>query len=535
MNSPRKPPTPPASALAARTIQPKAAPARPSHQAKQPTAPPVYRPQPAPKVLQGRMTNATPKPNQTSAGPVAPPAYRPQPLPKVLQTKQRGDASPPALKARTQAPSPRPASTPPVLQRKPNAPQRPSPPSPLAPHARPTPPRLPTQAGGTIQRTILNANAYGVAVEGTDDLSLIHRVEPDIHPTRGTVRVYLTVFAYSDKKYKDIHAEGTGIKLIAKTHDTMMNLGDPRRAFHYVNTYTSQKNPAKCPIIRCFEIPRALYDEITGNAISESQRAKLGRNKPYNVDKERGQNQFGVPPKARDDIERLGTNLISYVPAEYVEEMSKNPKNGTVLDMDVLRKQLGMPTEGRKFLAPMNEAHVPSPLKEAEHGAILTRLYDDLDVLVSLKSQRMPALNQEMKIHRNCFKSGGGGYYGDHVAPLVRVEQVAKKSIPQLIAFRDEIGRAATFSVIPQMVTEEYHQANAQLHGQDKDKRGNPLSSWARKQDFQVVKPKKVEPKAKVKKQYVPPVVNTPPVTPPTVVNNSSNDEGLGGSFMDLF
>jgi hypothetical protein len=50
---------------------------------KQPVAPPVYRPQPAPHCVQAKM----PHPAHVKTQPVAPPVYRPQPLPKVMQTK----------------------------------------------------------------------------------------------------------------------------------------------------------------------------------------------------------------------------------------------------------------------------------------------------------------------------------------------------------------------------------------------------------------------------------------------------------------
>lgn len=55
---------------------------------KQPVAPPAYRPQPTPKVLQKKMVGgARPATGQAPRQPVAPPVYRPQPLPKVLQRK----------------------------------------------------------------------------------------------------------------------------------------------------------------------------------------------------------------------------------------------------------------------------------------------------------------------------------------------------------------------------------------------------------------------------------------------------------------
>ena len=68
-------------------VQPKAATVSP----RRPATPPVYRPQPAPRVLQ-RKTVA--QPSATQARPVAPPAYRPQPVPKVLQRKTNGTPQP---------------------------------------------------------------------------------------------------------------------------------------------------------------------------------------------------------------------------------------------------------------------------------------------------------------------------------------------------------------------------------------------------------------------------------------------------------
>ncbi len=291
---------------------------------------------------------------------------------------------------------------------------------------------------------------------------MIHRVDPAQGSWRSKVRVYLTVFAYSTSGYKDIHANGLGIKLIHKTADTMFNIGDPRRAFHYYNTYRAQLNPATCPIIRSFDIPADLYDRATGQAISEAQRGKLGKNNAYNVDKERGQNQFGVHAKLRDEIEQNGRNLISYVDASQVAAVSRLATNGKVKDVNELRRQLGMPTETLDFMAPMRGAHVVTPREEASHGADLSRLYDDLDALIRATSltNRLAA---KKRIADRCVK-GNPGYYGDHIAPKVLSRNVLNSRIRELVPFRDEIGRAATFSVIPQMVNEEYLQANARLH-----------------------------------------------------------------------
>ena len=55
-----------------------------------PTAPPVYRPQPTPRVLQTKKAPnvvRTNNPQIDQRRPVAPPVYRPQPVPRVLQPK----------------------------------------------------------------------------------------------------------------------------------------------------------------------------------------------------------------------------------------------------------------------------------------------------------------------------------------------------------------------------------------------------------------------------------------------------------------
>lgn len=62
-----------------------------------PVAPPVYRPQPTPKILQTKTaTGRQPQPQQQPAPvrntPAPPPVYRPQPAPKVLQPKSAGGA-----------------------------------------------------------------------------------------------------------------------------------------------------------------------------------------------------------------------------------------------------------------------------------------------------------------------------------------------------------------------------------------------------------------------------------------------------------
>ena len=58
---------------------------------KKPIAPPVYKPQPTPKVLQTKMRVPHQPPTQTVRQPSPPPVYKPQPTPRVLQAKQAVD------------------------------------------------------------------------------------------------------------------------------------------------------------------------------------------------------------------------------------------------------------------------------------------------------------------------------------------------------------------------------------------------------------------------------------------------------------
>lgn len=110
---------------------------------KMPVAPPVYRPQPTPRVLQ-RKTAV--QPPVVQAKPAAPPAYRPQPTPKVLQTKGAGSRPSLHVGKLTRQPvvpptyrlEPKPLQSKPApiaqaaLQMKPNAP--PAVARPMAPH-----------------------------------------------------------------------------------------------------------------------------------------------------------------------------------------------------------------------------------------------------------------------------------------------------------------------------------------------------------------------------------------------------------------
>jgi hypothetical protein len=74
---------------------------------KRPVAPPAYRPQPVPKVLQRKTSSApTPRVNQPARKPVAPPVYCPPAAPKVLQKKSALVAKPQAGQTTTKPVAP---------------------------------------------------------------------------------------------------------------------------------------------------------------------------------------------------------------------------------------------------------------------------------------------------------------------------------------------------------------------------------------------------------------------------------------------
>lgn len=95
--------------------------AAPARGVGRPDAPPAYRPQPVPKVLQRKAASTQRPPNPTKSAPSAPPVYSPHPQPKVLQrTKAVTEPQPnPQVQRRPVAPPVyRPHPAPAVLQRK---------------------------------------------------------------------------------------------------------------------------------------------------------------------------------------------------------------------------------------------------------------------------------------------------------------------------------------------------------------------------------------------------------------------------------
>src|SRR4051812_42627454 len=91
-----------------------------------PVAPPAFRPQPVPKVLQRKISPSSGSTLDQPRKPVAPPVYRPQPVTKILQKQAAIHTKPGAVQA-TQKPISPPVYRPEakkILQPKAIAPQR---------------------------------------------------------------------------------------------------------------------------------------------------------------------------------------------------------------------------------------------------------------------------------------------------------------------------------------------------------------------------------------------------------------------------
>lgn len=154
---------------------------KPNAAKRLPVAPPVYRPQPVPKVLQRKV--ATAPPSNASVlpqrkPPVAPPVYRPQSPPKVLQAKGKL----PQLKPPVNPPVYQPPKAAKVLQPKPVGPpvrttaQLKASPTPVKPPRRVAAPSL----SRSIQREINFKSQYmyeGHSATDPEDLieQLVHR------------------------------------------------------------------------------------------------------------------------------------------------------------------------------------------------------------------------------------------------------------------------------------------------------------------------------------------------------------------------
>jgi hypothetical protein len=161
----------PAHTHAPGVLQPKVS--APAQLKKGAVAPPVYRPQPVPKVLQRKATVQTQRPaptNPANRPPAAPAVYRPQPTPKVLQRKAALQTPPGDATKRV------PAAAPPVYRPVPKIVQpqtvanlktpKVTPGAHVRPHA-----QAPARGAASVQRVICKGKTSGSKPIGTLKLS----------------------------------------------------------------------------------------------------------------------------------------------------------------------------------------------------------------------------------------------------------------------------------------------------------------------------------------------------------------------------
>jgi hypothetical protein len=251
--------------------------------------------------------------------------------------------------------------------------------------------------------------SYAVAAEDQENEStLIHRglVETEMVSGKKYVRAYQTVYADVETgSWKDTHQtvadrpEDQKIVFRGKG-DTWINFGNPLRALHYVRTYHAQapgkrdEDIAKLspddqagrdaadryhgrPIVRSFLVPFAAYQELTGTAISESQRGKLGKYN-MNVDKSKSPDQYQIMAAGVHTLRNtaLPGSLVSYVMDHLVQEYAQNKRHGEARSVKELSEKLGLPDVFDPLTIPMKGTEVPSPEEQDTYAQELGELYD---------------------------------------------------------------------------------------------------------------------------------------------------------------
>ncbi len=349
------------------------------------------------------------------------------------------------------------------------------------------------------------------------DQSLIHRglVETEIVNDKKYVRAYQTVYASVEKgsSWKDTQQESSEkeeertIKFLGKG-DSWINFGNPLRALHYVRTYYAQapgkkkealdtlpkddsagrekvENYHGKPIVRSFLVPYDVYLEVTGSAISESQRKKLGAYN-MNVDKSKASDQYQIMEK---DVKKLAKtslpdSMISYVMDHLVEKYKKDSRHGKVEGIKKLSEKLGLPQVFDKLTVPMEGTEVPNPKKQEIHARELGELYDlsffmekkmdhpkYRDSKITDQDYLNKYLNIEPRLSELAFK-----YLGTEVLS-------GKKEDRDKL--RKKLASAANAALIPKLIEENYYEGTSAMYGKQKD--DSPLEGYPEGLSFEQV------------------------------------------------
>jgi hypothetical protein len=357
----------------------------------------------------------------------------------------------------------------------------------------------PLPAGVAVRRGVIQRNddfvpSYVSAAKPSGKLAMVHRSLPELetHATTEYVRVYLTV--YSERgttNYKDISQQADGTVVLHASGEMFLNMGDPWRAFHYVNTYSSQG--AASPIIRSFALPRALYDELSGQAVGESQRGELGEY-AQNVDKNKAPNQFSFPHDMAQRIKQQAraNSLISYVEDENVEQLrTALPQiHGDVRSMNELRAKLGIPKRTSPLLVPMAKNKEPKANVHAARAQQLSRLFDrsfDVERLIRQGRLKQVGFDWQLSFGTEFEQVQMSWKAREALSEFQKLSEQFKITWPkdpgEWARTRNQIEQAATWSIVPSIIAENYDEAVARAT----NAHGVPLSPWARRQNFTVV------------------------------------------------
>ena len=337
------------------------------------------------------------------------------------------------------------------------------------------------------------STSYGVTAKSDEEVgdfdetqkAMVHRglVETEIHGDKKYVRAYQTIYAPNEdnSSWKDVHQEDAKDKEDQKIKfkgkgDTWVNFGQPLRALHYIRTYKAQADEGKReeawkaveqdertpekrkeierahgkPIVRSFLVPFDVYEELTSQAISESQRNKLG-DYNMNVDKSKASDQYQIVGAGIKTMEQTAVpgSLVSYVLDQHKDEYQQ-PHHGEVKGVDELSEKLGLPSIFNPLTAPMEGTQVPSAETQAIRAKELGELYD-LSFLVE-KKEHHP--QKEPRIAELALK-----YLKTDTLPDTKEERDS---------LRLQLASAANASLIPQMIAENYEEGTAKMYADDR-------------------------------------------------------------------
>jgi hypothetical protein len=333
-------------------------------------------------------------------------------------------------------------------------------------------------------------------------------IETEVQDGNTYVRVYQTVFAPVEGggTYKDVQQDpGDGRIIFKGSGDFWLNAGRPWRAFHYVRTYRGQglRNRAANsqtgtsrdqgqPVVRSFLIPYETYEELTGQAIAESQKAALGAEYNLNTDTNKDTDQFLVRQDNKEALlaSAVPGSLISYVIDRNIAEYlgPDQDRHGEVRPLGALANRLGIPdVVSDRFILPVvtkpdGAIEIASARDQAERAGKLSALYD-LSFVLERGEERQPGEVDEF----------------DKLSAEFKISWPADPEARRRL--RGQIAAAATYSLMPTILQSNYEQAAGKALGYGQTKSGEALDPFTARQQF---------PQAELEKKGPPPKEGPP-------------------------